>query len=171
MTDYFKRIDTTKLYPRFLELYHECLINCEKRGAIYIVTSGLRSLEEQKRLYDIGRTPESKARNEEIVTKAVPGASYHNFGLACDAVRDGDEDKWGVQPDWSPTAYVVLADEAKKVGLNPGYYFKNFKGDYPHVQFKFTGGLSNFGIRDVRRTYEGQGRSLENLWTWLDRFS
>lgn len=50
-------------------------------GLALRVTSGLRTLDEQARLYAIGRSaPGAK------VTNARPGQSYHNFGLAFDVV-------------------------------------------------------------------------------------
>lgn len=50
-----------------------------KRGLQYIAISGLRSWEEQERLYAQGRTAPGKR-----VTNARPGSSMHNYGLAID---------------------------------------------------------------------------------------
>lgn len=46
-----------------------------------LVYCGLRTMEEQAALYAIGRSKAGK-----IVTKARPGESYHNYGLALDWV-------------------------------------------------------------------------------------
>lgn len=46
-----------------------------------LVYCGLRTMEEQAALYAIGRSKPGK-----IVTKARPGESYHNYGLAFDWV-------------------------------------------------------------------------------------
>ena len=45
------------------------------------ITAGMRNFAEQQKLYDQGRTTAGK-----IVTKAKPGTSYHNYGLAIDVV-------------------------------------------------------------------------------------
>lgn len=57
-----------------------------KKGLEYKAICGLRSWEEQERLYAQGRTTPGK-----IVTKARPGSSMHNFGLAIDmgVFKDG----------------------------------------------------------------------------------
>ena len=47
-----------------------------------LIYCGMRSMEEQSALYQKGRTDGSK----KIVTKARPGESYHNYGLAFDWV-------------------------------------------------------------------------------------
>ena len=47
-----------------------------------LIYCGMRSMEEQSALYQKGRTDGSK----KIVTKAKPGESYHNYGLAFDWV-------------------------------------------------------------------------------------
>jgi peptidoglycan L-alanyl-D-glutamate endopeptidase CwlK len=49
-------------------------------GMDVIVTSTLRTMDEQQQLYDQGRTTPGR-----IVTNAKPGSSAHNYGLALDA--------------------------------------------------------------------------------------
>ena len=126
---YLKRIDSTLLYPPFLEKYRVLLTNCEKRGAIYYATNGLRSYKDQEKLYSYGRTDKTRG----IVTKAPPGYSAHNYGVAADSCRDGDPGKEGLQPNWNIKEYAILAEEAKKLGLDAAYYWQNFK-EGPHVQ-------------------------------------
>lgn len=54
------------------------------------LVSGLRSNQEQARLYALGRTPDevrrqvSKQGRDGTVTDAPPGTSAHNYGLAVD---------------------------------------------------------------------------------------
>lgn len=71
------------------------------------------------------------------VTNALPGASWHNWGEAMDSF-------WVVNgtSEWSTTkqinglnGYVVMAQEAAKIGLTPGGYFKSIK-DWPHIQLR-----------------------------------
>lgn len=73
-------------------------------------TSGLRSLDDQRKLYDQGRVTPGR-----IVTKARPGLSMHNYGLASDwdyfpngIYTPLDDDS----PQWKEYSEAV-----KKVGL------------------------------------------------------
>lgn len=72
------------LSPRMQVLYNKFNDRCRrdpellKRGAAVILTCTYRSNDEQQKAYNQGRTPESIARGEKIVTKAKPGESKHN---------------------------------------------------------------------------------------------
>jgi peptidoglycan L-alanyl-D-glutamate endopeptidase CwlK len=127
-TDYFKRIDTTKLYGPFLAKAQQLAANCEAAGALYIATSGLRTFAEQDALFAQGRTSQGP-----IVTNARAGESPHNSGIGVDFVRDIDMKTPGVQPSWKLDDYEALAREAEKVGLEAGAHWARFK-DPPHIQ-------------------------------------
>jgi hypothetical protein len=141
-TDYLKRINGGgDLYPPFRDKLLVLGTNCERRGSIYIVTGGNRTYEAQAKIYAIGRTTDADGKRitssspayGRFRTKAPPGTSPHNFACAVDWCRDGDDDlSNGLQPDYKDEHYVVLAEEAKKLGLEAGFYWK-FK-DTPHVQ-------------------------------------
>jgi peptidoglycan L-alanyl-D-glutamate endopeptidase CwlK len=79
-----------------------------------LIYCGQRSMEEQAALYAKGRT--SKGR---IVTKAKPGESYHNYGLAFDWVplkqNPKNADLWFA--DWDDQTAFKLGDQ---VGLSFG---------------------------------------------------
>lgn len=91
-----------------------------------ILVYGGRSAEEQQALYDQGRT---KPGN--IVTKAKPGTSAHNWGLAVDLLPVNPATKKG---DWNyEDGFRTIAIKAKEMGLNPGYFWKGFK-DSPHIE-------------------------------------
>ena len=71
------------------------------------------------------------------VTNAPPGLSWHQWGEAMDCfwVVDGSA-------EWSTrrlvagvNGYQVYAEEAKRLGLTPGGYFRSLK-DWPHVQLR-----------------------------------
>ena len=72
------------------------------------------------------------------VTNAIPGLSWHQWGLALDCF-------WELRgkAEWSISAhdasglngYLVYASEAKKLGLTAGGYWQSLK-DWPHVQAK-----------------------------------
>lgn len=101
-----------------------------------LITQGLRTWQEQDKLYAKGRTipPIGKAN---IVTNARGGQSWHNFGLAFDVVL---LDAIG-KADWdmSHPGWKRVAELGKSVGLEWGGDWKGFK-DIPHYQY--TGGLS-----------------------------
>ena len=108
---------------------------CEElKGTWWYPTCGRRSLAEQQALYDKGRTPESIAKKEEIVTKAVPGNSAHNWGCATDWVE------WN--PDWLSSVIYEKSDwefygsVVRKVGLFWGGDFSADIIDRPHNQLR-----------------------------------
>lgn len=137
------RIDTKVLYPPFLALVEKLLANCSARGAQYYCICGTRTVQEQNDLYAQGRTKPGP-----IVTKAKGGESYHNFNVAADFAPDKDQDRAGLQPDYNKPAYQILAEEAQKLGLEPGYFWKFT--DAPHVQLKISAhGLDLHNLLDA----------------------
>lgn len=108
----------------------------DKAGIHARCVYGLRTFEEQKTLYDLGRDVPGK-----IVTNAKPGYSFHNYGLAFDfcllhndktwswdTVEDMDKD--GVS-DW-----LEIIAICEKHGWECGYRWTQFF-DGPHVQKVF----------------------------------
>lgn len=90
-----------------------------------VVVFGRRTLQEQQDLYDQGRTQPGS-----IVTKAQPGMSAHNWGMAADLLPVNPATGKG---DWNYDAgFQAMAAEAKKQGLTSGYNWK-FK-DAPHLE-------------------------------------
>jgi|GEM_PF-734690 len=101
-------------------------------GIGLVVTQGYRTLEEQERLYQQGRTTPGP-----IVTNAKPGSSLHNFGLAFD-VAVVDE---AGNPSWPNDAALwrTIGEVGKSVGLEWGGDFNSYV-DLPH--FQHTGGYT-----------------------------
>ncbi len=128
MTDYFARINTATIYPRFLEMAGKALETAEAAGTTYIVTSGVRTVEEQDALFAKGRTAPGG-----IVTKARGGFSAHNYGCGLDCTADGDHDKAGLQPDYHDAAYHDLGVGAGAFGLEWGGIWTTIH-DLPHIQ-------------------------------------
>lgn len=128
--DLRKRIDTAKLYPIFDMKMRLLYANCHAKGMSYWALEGLRSYEEQAARYAIGRTVD---KDKPIVTKARPGRSAHNYGIAEDAARDADVSKPGLQPAWAMADYKIWAEEGVKLGLDMAYYWKGFP-EGPHAQ-------------------------------------
>ena len=110
------------------------LIKRAYKEKIYVqMTGGYRSIGEQNRLYEQGRTNQSKP----IITNVRGGYSYHNYGLAVDFVilsDDGRRALWTVNEKWKRVANL-----AKLLGFTWGGDWSGFK-DYPHLQM--NGGLT-----------------------------
>ena len=117
---------TDSLEPQFRNKIGQLLMAAEiATGLEWIVTSARRTMAEQQRLYDQGRkTP------GQIVTKAPPGSSAHNYGLAADLAPMKDGQIWWTAPD---AVWRQMAEAAQMLGLEAGYYWTKFV-DKPHVQ-------------------------------------
>lgn len=154
----FSRVKDGTLYPPFRKKLETMFKLLADKGYNYVITSGLRTHEEQLKLYAQGRTAPGK-----IVTTVK--VSLHCFGVAADSAFDLEPDKAGLQPSWDSKYMKLMADAAKEVGLDPGYYWKTFK-DGPHVQLNLKKhGLS---IAKLQEVYETGG--LAKVWEFLDTF-
>ena len=110
-----------------------------------ILVFGKRTLEEQKDLYAQGRTTPGN-----IVTKAEPGLSAHNWGLAVDLLPVNPATGKG---DWNYDAgFKAMAEAAKKQGLTSGYFWK-FK-DSPHIEDP------SFTVAKAKEWLKGAGAAL-----------
>ena len=104
----------------------------EQNGVRLRVTQGYRSVEEQNRLYEQGRSTPGN-----IVTNAKGGQSYHNYGLALDVVKMDENG----QPIWTAID-ANIANNAKSVGFEWGGDWDSFP-DYPHFQMTFGQSLDD----------------------------
>ena len=160
--------------------------NCAERGANMRVYCQIRTLEEQAELFRISRTTveiEKKAkwyREKELdiladvligigpqgtaedlgkhKTHAGPGESWHNVGLAADAVPIvGGNAMWSdKEPRWR-----IWGEEAVKLGFVWGGNWKNFV-DKPHVQLaKGNSPLANGSQYDLLRMIVMANRPIE----------
>ncbi|KQS93010.1 M15 family metallopeptidase [Chryseobacterium sp. Leaf394] len=99
------------------------------------ITQGLRSFEEQEKLYAIGRITSGKK-----VTNAKAGQSIHNYGLAVDICMIIDEKtaSWDTVKDWDNDKVADWYECVKifaKYGWDWGGNWKTFK-DLPHFEKK-----------------------------------
>lgn len=107
-------------FARMLEFFEKKLA---ANGIHVILTWGYRSIEEQDKLYAIGRTKPGKK-----VTNARGGYSWHNFGLAGDyAFVINGKVTW--DGPWATFGKI-----ARECGLEWGGDFKTIV-DRPHVQW------------------------------------
>ena len=119
------------LNPAFRPFADKFLVALTAAGIEFVVASTLRPLAEQEKLYAIGRTMPGK-----IVTRAKPGSSAHNYGLAmdvyplihgklCTNTPDGDS--------LSDAVWQQYGKIARECGLEWGGDFQSFP-EGPHVQ-------------------------------------
>ncbi|MED3889357.1 peptidoglycan-binding protein [Peribacillus frigoritolerans] len=131
------------IHPVVKESALEMVKRAYQEGIFVQISAGYRSMEEQAKLYGQGRlgyiydgknySDLSKPR----VTKAMPGQSYHNYGLAIDYFIVSDDGKngiWTVDAKWRRVAAI-----GKSLGFAWGGDWTSFK-DYPHLDM--TGGLT-----------------------------
>lgn len=128
------------------------------------VVQGLRSWNEQQKLFEEGRSlVDGKwvvSEPSKVVTKCKPGNSWHNFGLAVDVAPD-DPLLPGYQPDWHaehPT-WKKMEETARSLGFVCGADFRTFP-DNPHLQI--TGRFPVNPTDEVRQLFKDGG--MKAVW-------
>jgi peptidoglycan L-alanyl-D-glutamate endopeptidase CwlK len=118
------------LQPHAEARFREWLQAVRNAGIPAVIICGTRTFAEQAEIYAQGRTKPGP-----IVTKAAPGDSMHNYGVAIDfVVFDGVDEKGGVgQPRWDSPLMAKAGQIALEMGLDWGGAWKTFK-DTPHIQ-------------------------------------
>jgi peptidoglycan L-alanyl-D-glutamate endopeptidase CwlK len=113
------------LHPMFKPLAYTFLEAAKRARLDILIYCTTRSLAEQQVLYNQGRTTPGK-----VITKAKPGESAHNFGLAFDgAPLIGGKIDWDSDnPIWTRYGLIAAA-----VGLEWAGNWTSFK-EYPHIQ-------------------------------------
>lgn len=113
------------LQPDIREMCRLFLNKCRRHGIRVFVVHTLRTMEEQALLYAKGRT-----RPGSVVTRAKPGSSAHNWGLAFDVAFRPKDNPRGVT--WvGPWKKVGAIGE--ELGLAWGGRWRKFP-DRPHFQ-------------------------------------
>ena len=123
-----------KIRGEVTHIIEECNKALSGRAKVRI-TQGLRSYEEQNKLYALGRTIKGKK-----VTHAKAGQSIHNYGFAVDIclIIDHKVASWDTVKDWDNDSVADWYECVKifaKYGWNWGGNWKNFK-DLPHFEKK-----------------------------------
>lgn len=124
-----------------------------KDGVTIEVISGLRSWAQQAALFAQGRTKPGR-----IVTKARPGSSWHNYGLAIDLglFKNGvylDEKNSGL----ADKLYVRIGKLAAEQGIEWAGTWKSFQ-ETPHFQITF--GLT---LAEARRRMEFNNFDIQKI--------
>ena len=117
-------IDINTLHPAIRTRAYQFLAKSALKGINLRITFGMRTFQQQQDLYDQGRTKPGL-----VVTKAKPGQSFHNYGLAIDVcpVVDG-------KFDWESKRWTEISDIGKSLGFSWGGDWKNFR-DIPHFEY------------------------------------
>lgn len=149
MKEAFKRNKSAQTHRNVHLLAVELIKRCYNEDVFIVFTDGLRTLEDQAVIYGKGRASfiynGKQYGNPKVksVTRALPGDSMHNYGLAldfvtCDGFGKGID--WNVGPKWKRAAAI-----AKELGFSWGGDWKSFY-DAPHIEY--NGGLS---ITQIKR--------------------
>lgn len=146
----------------FIDKVNTLLDTLAHQDVHMVPVSGLRTLEEQAINWRKGRSKmiinrkigflRSKQANyladvidsvgpqmeEHIRTNAIPGWSWHNWGVAVDCYVSHDgalifDEKHPLFESYAKPRYKIYADEAIKLGLTAGLYFPGIV-DSPHIQ-------------------------------------
>lgn len=156
----------TLVHPRLSTLMYQLELQMSEQIGI---TQGLRRSDEQKALYAQGRqplgvvnqlrlavgwSPINEEENEDTVTKAQPGYSWHEFGMAVDVVPFDSQ----MHPDWNEThpVWVEIMTKGSALGLTSGKSWN----DEPH--FQLTGRFPVTPTDEVRQIYAANG--LNGVW-------
>lgn len=158
--NYVRRLDLDKLYLPFCDKLLNLTYALGLDGTPFFATSGFRSFDEQEAIYAIGRRG---IAGERIKTKAKPGYSAHNYGVACDLAKDKDQDQPGLQPDWDDEVYDALGAKAEEIGLEWSGRWESFR-ERGHIQLP----LKRMGFPTERLLAIHRVGGLKAVWDALD---
>lgn len=148
--------DKDHLFPLFAEMLHPFEVNMSVSTLPFYLFEGLRTFDKQFEYWRQGRITPGK-----IVTWALPGLSWHQYGMAVDYVLDGMLDHPGIQWSWDIKAdlnadgrndWLQMAEIAKACGLEAGFFWPEKKCDAPHIQHSF--GMT---VQEAKALYETGG--------------
>lgn len=135
----------------------------EKVGRQIRVTDGMRSFAEQWAIFGKGRLKEKDGTwlicdKKLVVTHAMPGQSFHQFGLAIDSCFMGDDPYLAKlhRPE-TDMLWNLYGEAVKAQGMMWGGDWKQPKTDRPHCEIDY--GLS---IHTIQMVYEDHG--LKAVW-------
>lgn len=144
--------------PIFADKFRTLAEMMELIGYPIKLVQGLRSWSEQQKLWLIGRNEDGTVMDEKaIVTKAPPGHSWHEYGMAGDGVPLALINK----PGWDPESSIwpIYGAKAESLGLTWGGRWH--RPDRPHVQL--TGDFPVSPTDEVRHIFREVG--MAGVWT------
>jgi peptidoglycan L-alanyl-D-glutamate endopeptidase CwlK len=143
------------LHPLIRDKVHSFLNKAKDEGFDLIVTSGLRTCEEQNKLYAQGRTDKSKP----IVTRAKCGESSHNFGTAIDVVEVKNGKAVGYEKNYPLERWNKIGAIGKSFGFKWGGDWTGFK-DLPHFEMNFGNTLTQMKKKLDEKNIDSNGYVL-----------
>lgn len=134
------------VHPRIRDHALELVRRSYEKGINVIITSGLRSMTAQARLYGQGRSSyiykgvQYGNPKLPVVTQARPGSSIHNYGLAIDyaLMTESGQIIWDLGRDVNANGvrdWFEVAAIGKSMGFMWGGDWTRFK-DYPHLDWQ-----------------------------------
>ncbi len=167
-------IDWTMLDSGFIVKCQNLFNICEANKLTMVPYYGIRSLEDQAKLWRRSRTTVevdaeiSKLRSENCnyladiiekvgvqsngkwATNSIPGLSWHNWGQALDCYRSIDG-----KAVWDKDDYTDFGKYAVEVGLKWGNTFK----DYNHIQLNQKEVPAIYSLKFVNDYFKDKGQS------------
>lgn len=151
-----KSLDKSVIHPALVRVTELTLEKLKEWGVPFKVYSGLRTFEQQNKLYAKGRTASGN-----IVTNARGGQSMHNYGLAEDLapfnmVTDNPDDLHWPDPDKDDNVWFkleqALFESAQEIDVGDDWDGIDFEWggrwkfrDVPHIQVRTTLGELSSG--------------------------
>jgi peptidoglycan L-alanyl-D-glutamate endopeptidase CwlK len=152
-----------KLYPPFASQVRAFILDARAKGFSVGVQCGLRLYADQQALFNIGRDASGNVVGK-VVTRARPGFSLHQYGLAVDIVFDLDPSNPGHEWSWDEDLpWESLAELGRSHGLEPGFFWSGGTQDKPHFENRY-----DFQIADLLRTLIGANQNLSAVWAIID---
>lgn len=114
------------LHPKLCERLVQLDQIITGQGVDFRINVGLRDWAKQQKLYNVGRSVPGT-----IVTNALPGYSWHQYGFAIDGCPIVNN-----AADWDPTSpnWAKVYAAAPQCGLFSGWNFKGALQDDDHLQ-------------------------------------
>ena len=149
-----------EVYPGLADKVRSMAQTLETEGIDIRVTQSLRTWTQQQALFNQGRDANGNIIDlEKVVTKAPPGYSWHNFGLAVDVAPITPQGiDWNTKhPVWQRIVSVGLS-----VGFTTGEEGADWRTfpDWPH--FELTGRFPIIPDDEARTILRSAG--LQAVW-------
>lgn len=151
-------VTATRLRSVFPDLAKRWRSVCDqlwKEHAVQIrVSDGFRSFAEQLKCYSQGRKKIADGSwivtdLSKVVTYAMPGESFHNFGLALDSCFHGDDPYLSNDPQ-GEILWEEFGKACQKQSLTWGGLWEGKKKDRPHCEISYGLSIHNLYIINER---------------------
>ena len=118
------------------------------------IQTRIEELKETKAFFLVKCLENAEIKEGKIITNALPGCSWHQWGETVDCYWLNNEmANWDlyVKDKNNQNGYEVYANEARKLGLEAGFYWKNLV-DAVHVQLQsFSSSLNIHSITEINK--------------------